>query len=879
MSDKENKTSVDQSQTNKSSKPHTLSLNKTVKMDEIIGGKTVTVEVRKKRSFKRVDGKMISEESAKKKPYAAPDASKTNVETSQDDDYLTDNERDSRMRALKEAGERQKKQEIIEKEEQKRIEEEKKEALAQAEIEKQREITKQAEKKASEAKLDDKKPEEKTLRSAAVEDVKSGNKHEIISKPQAKKNVDHAKKGTVKPIKESGKIVLTTPSTDNFVKKEPAKTAKEYPNKENQNKKSRRDDNNRRRSGKITVIQALSSEEEENEKVRSLASIKRAREKAKRKELAGNANQEKTVREVIVPEVITVQELSNRMAVRGTDVIRSLMKMGMLVKLHDTIDADTAELIVSEFGHNIRRVLDSDIEKVLLAAEEGKELSRAPVVTVMGHVDHGKTSLLDSIRSANIVSGEAGGITQHIGAYRVKVDPESEGYVTFLDTPGHEAFTSMRLRGAHSTDIVVLVVAADDGIMEQTVEAINHARAADVPIIVAINKIDKPGADPNRVVNELLQHEIVSESMGGDVMVVEVSAKERTNLDKLIEAIQLQAEILELKATEEGRARGVVVESRVDKGKGVITTVLVQAGTLRKGDIIIGGLASGRVRAMSDEQGASVEEAKPSVPVEILGLDEAPEAGEQLYVVDSERSAKDVIDYRIKRARDLKSASESKGNSLESLFSKASGEGVKQLPLIIKSDVHGSAEAIVNSLTKLNNDEVAVKVLHSATGAITESDVTLANASNAMILGFNVRANTAAKTAAESEGVRIRYYSIIYDLVNDIKSMLSNMLEPEIKEKYIGNATVRKVFNVGKQGKVAGCYVTDGIIKRGAGVRLLRDNVVIHEGKLKTLRRFKDDVKEVSSNYECGIAFENYDDTKVGDMIEAFELIEISRTL
>ncbi|MCH2037459.1 MAG: translation initiation factor IF-2 [Rickettsiales bacterium] len=878
MSDKENKTSVDQDGAVKSNKPRTLSLNKTVKMDEIIGGKTVTVEVRKKRAFKRVDGKMISEEAANRKSYAtAETSSSSKVDESKDDELLTDSERDSRMRALREAGERQKKLEILEKEEKERLEQEQK-SLSEAKAKEAAEAALEAEENAKKEKLEAEKAENaKASNNTSTEAQPLTTSKDETSKPKPQ-NKAH-KKEAVKPIKESSKIVLSGASQESsYAKKEPSKPAKEYSQKENQNKKSRRDDNNRRRSGKITVIQALSGEQE-NEKVRSLASIKRAREKARRKELDGNGNQERTVREVIVPEVITVQELSNRMAVRGTDVIRSLMKMGMLVQLHDTIDADTAELIVSEFGHNIKRVLDSDIENVLLAPEEGEELPRAPVVTVMGHVDHGKTSLLDAIRSANIVSGEAGGITQHIGAYRVKVDPESEGYVTFLDTPGHEAFTSMRLRGAHSTDIVVLVVAADDGIMEQTVEAINHARAADVPIIVAINKIDKPEADPNRVINELLQHEIVSESMGGEVMVVEVSAKERTNLDKLIEAIQLQAEILELKATEEGKARGVVVESRVDKGKGVVATVLVQSGTLQKGDILVAGLASGRVRAMGDEHGNNVEEAKPSVPVEILGLDEAPEAGEQLYVVDSERSAKDVIDYRIKRARDLKSASESKGNSLESLFSRASGEGVKELPLIIKSDVHGSSEAIVNSLTKLSNDEVAVKVLHSATGAITESDVTLANASNAMILGFNVRANNAAKMAAESEGVRVRYYSIIYDLVNDIKSMLSNMLEPEIKEKYIGNATVRKVFSIGKQGKVAGCYVTDGIIKRGAGVRLIRDNVVIHEGKLKTLRRFKDDVKEVSSNYECGIAFENYDDTKVDDVIEAFELIEISRTL
>lgn len=849
-------TTTDNKKTSK--KPLTLSLKKTVSVDlevdakKASGKRTVTVEVKKKRSFSRGnDGKMVAEDrqanASPAQQEAAPSKETDNTTPSAADDNLTHHERDSRLRALKEADERQKQEKLD------AIEREK-------ELEAQRKLQEELAKNAPE--------EEVVEEEAALEEKKSSPMPAPIA--PADLNADKAK--------GEDKLVLSKNEESSGTHGKKQTKTKEYGSKDEKHasKTSRRDD--KRRSGKISIMQALAGDEE-NERVRSLASIKRAREKARRKEGQFNQNTEKTIREVIVPEVITVQELSNRMAVRGTDVIRSLMKMGMLVKLHDTIDADTAELIIEEYGHTIRRVTESDIENILLKNTKGEAVSRAPVVTIMGHVDHGKTSLLDAIRSANIVADEAGGITQHIGAYRVKVTPDSDQYVTFLDTPGHEAFTAMRLRGAHSTDIVVLVVAADDGIMEQTVEAINHAKAAEVPIIVAINKIDKPESNPERVVGELLQHDVIAESMGGDVMVVEVSAKEKTNLDKLIETIQLQAEILELQAPIDGRAEGVVVESEVDKRRGVVTTVLVQSGTLEIGDILVAGLGSGRVRAMNDDHGRPVELATPSVPVEILGLDEAPEAGETLHVVENERDAKEIVEYRVKRARDLKSAHESTGNSLEALFSKASGSGVKELPVIIRADVHGSAEAIVSSLTRLNNEEVAIKVLHSATGAITESDITLANASNALVLGFNVRANAAAKEIAEEEGVRIRYYSIIYNVVDDVKSMLSNMLEPDIKEKYLGAATIRQVFNITKYGRVAGCYVTDGVIKRGAGVRLLRDNVVIHEGKLKTLKRFKDEVKEVATQYECGMAFENYEDIKVDDTIEAFEFIEVERTL
>lgn len=633
----------------------------------------------------------------------------------------------------------------------------------------------------------------------------------------------------------------------------------------------------KRRSNKLTIAQALSGAEEE--RVRSLASVRRARAKAKRGNEGQSKEKEKMVRDVIIPEVITVQELANRMAERVVDVTKSLMKMGMMVTANQTIDADTAELVVSEFGHKVRRVTDADVEDVLkeISANQGDDLRpRAPVVTFMGHVDHGKTSLLDAIRQAKVADGEAGGITQHIGAYQVEVRDGEK--ITFLDTPGHEAFTAMRKRGATATDIVVLVVAADDGIMAQTVEAINHAKAAEVPIIVAINKIDKPEANPQKVRNSLLEHGLVTEELGGDMLAVEVSAKAGTNLDKLLDAILLQSEVLELKADPDATAGGIIVESEVDKNKGVISTLLVQKGTLKIGELVIAGQAVGRVRAMRDAKGRSVKEAGPSMPVEIMGLDEAPEAGVQFHVVETEKQAREIQEYRQKRSRDLRTTVKKHG-SLEDMFLQSKEGGKKILPILIKGDVQGSVEAILGSLDKLATDEVSVKALHVAAGGITSSDVSLASASNAIIVGFNVRADNSAKELAAKDGVDIRYYSIIYDLIDDVKAILSGMLEPVIREKYLGSAEIREVFNVSKSGKVAGCFVTDGIILRGAGVRLLRDNVVIHEGKLKTLKRFKDDVKEVKINFECGMAFENYEDLKAGDSIEAFELIEEKRTL
>ena len=612
-------------------------------------------------------------------------------------------------------------------------------------------------------------------------------------------------------------------------------------------------------------------------KTRSLASIKRAREKEKRK--AEAISPEKLYREVIIPEVITVGDLANKMSERGADVIRELMKLGIIATANQTIDADTAELVVTTLGHTPKRVQQSDIENILISEVDKPEdlVSRAPIVTIMGHVDHGKTSLLDALKSTDIAGQETGGITQHIGAYRVTL-PDSRS-ITFIDTPGHEAFSEMRIRGAQVTDIVVIVVAADDGIKAQTIEAINHAKAADVPIIVAINKIDKPDIDLDRVKNELLTQSLVSEEFGGDIMVIPVSALKKTNLDKLEEAILLVAEMQDLKANPTALTSGVIIEARIDKGKGVIATVLVQRGTLKNGDIVVAGTTYGRIKRMNNDKGIDVIQAAPTIPVEIYGLNEAPQAGDKFNVVQNEKQARDITDYRIRIAKEKK-ISVTQRSSLEDLFLKASGhEKIKELPIIIKGDVQGSIEAIITSLLKIPSDEVRLRILHNAVGAITESDVTLAKASNAIIVGFNVRANNNALMMAEKEKVDIRYFGIIYNLLDDVKAIMSGMLSPIIREQYIGSVEIRQVFNVSKVGKVAGSYVTKGIIKRGAGVRLLRDNIVIHEGKLKTLKRFKDDVKEVRENFECGIAFENYDDIKDGDIVEVFEIIEEKKQL
>jgi translation initiation factor IF-2 len=611
---------------------------------------------------------------------------------------------------------------------------------------------------------------------------------------------------------------------------------------------------------------------------RSLASLRRKREREKLKAMGVQQARDKVMREVVIPEAITIQELANRMTERAVDVIKLLMKQGVMHKINDVIDADTAELIVTEFGHTPKRVSEADVEEGFIAArDEDEHLEpRAPVVTIMGHVDHGKTSLLDAIRKTNVVSGEAGGITQHIGAYQVKT-PLGD-WVTFIDTPGHEAFTAMRARGAKVTDIVVLVVAADDGVMPQTIEAINHAKAAGVPMIVAINKIDKPQSDPNRVRTELLQHGVVVESMSGEVLDVPVSALKGTGLDKLLESISLQAELLQLKANPDRSAEGYVIEAKLERGRGPVGTVLVQRGTLDVGDIVVAGQAWGRVRALLDDKGEPVDYAGPSVPVEILGFDSAPEAGDQFAVVENEARAREITDYRIRKRRETLGVASS-SRTLEHMMQQLKDAGKKEFPLVVKGDVQGSVEAIGGALAKVGNDEVSARIVHSAVGQITESDVALANASKAIIIGFNVRANAQAKQLADQLGIEIRYYNIIYDLVDDVKGAMSGLLAPTKKEHFLGYATIKQVFTVSKVGKVAGCMVSSGKVERGAKVRLLRDKVVIHEGTLAMLKRFKDDVKEVPSGQECGMAFANYQDIRENDEIECFTVEIIQRSL
>jgi len=628
--------------------------------------------------------------------------------------------------------------------------------------------------------------------------------------------------------------------------------------------------------GRLTLVTALNADDVRE---RSIASFRRRTQRLKGHQ--ANEPKEKLVREVIIPEAINIQELANRMSERAVDVIRLLMKQGAMHKITDVIDADTAQLIAEELGHTVKRVAASDVEEGLfdIVDDSTDTEPRSPVVTVMGHVDHGKTSLLDALRHANVVSGEAGGITQHIGAYQV-TSPESGKKITFIDTPGHAAFTAMRARGAKVTDIVVLVVAADDGVMPQTIEAINHAKAAKVPMIVAINKIDKPDARPERVRTELLQHEVQVESLGGDVVDVEVSAKNKTNLDKLLEMIALQAELLDLKTNVSRPAEGTVIEAKLDRGRGPVATVLVQRGTLRVGDIVVAGAEMGRVRALISDQGETIDEAGPSVPVEVLGFNGPPEAGDRLAVVENEARARQVTSYRAHQKRENAAASISgMRGSLEQMMSQLKTSGRKDFPLIIKADVQGSLEAILGSLEKLGTDEVAARILHAGVGGISESDVTLAEGFNAAIIGFNVRAHKEAAAAAKRNGIEIRYYNIIYDLVDDVKKAMSGLLAPTLRETMLGNALILEVFNISKVGKVAGCRVTDGSVERGANVRLIRDNVVVHEGKLSTLKRFKDEVKEVASGQECGMAFENYGDMRAGDVIECYRVETIQRSL
>ncbi|KAJ57291.1 translation initiation factor IF-2 [Actibacterium mucosum KCTC 23349] len=767
---------------------------------------------------------------------------------------ISDTEMERRMRALKAA----KANEAAE-------------AQRRADEEKQREETRRRRREEIEAKEREQREREEAAKAKAEaeerkrKEAEEAKKHAAAEKaaPKAAPAAAAAQPAADQPVRGGGKPT-------------PRKTDRERDDdRNNRNNRGGRNDN--RRSGKLTVNQALTGGE--GGRQRSMAAMKRKQERIRQKAMGGAESREKIVRDVQVPETIVVSELANRMAERVADVVKELMKMGMMVTQNQSIDQDTAELIVEEFGHKIVRVSDADVEDVIDSVEDKAEdlTGRPPVVTIMGHVDHGKTSLLDAIRNAKVVAGEAGGITQHIGAYQVTTD--SGTTLSFLDTPGHAAFTSMRARGAQVTDIVVLVVAADDAVMPQTIEAIAHAKAAEVPMIVAINKCDKPEANPDKVRTDLLQHEVIVEKMSGEVQDVEVSAITGKGLDELLESIALQAEILELKANPTRAASGAVIEAKLDVGRGPVATVLVQNGTLRQGDIFVVGEQWGKVRALINDKGDRVKEAGPSVPVEVLGLNGTPEAGDVLNVVEAEAQAREIAEYRADAAKEKRAAAGA-ATTLEQLMAKAKeDENVAELPILVKADVQGSAEAIVQAMEKIGNNEVRVRVLHAGVGAITETDVGLAEASGAPVFGFNVRANAPARNAANQKGVEIRYYSVIYDLVDDVKAAASGLLSAEVRENFIGYAEIKEVFKVTGVGKVAGCLVTEGVARRSAGVRLLRDNVVIHEGTLKTLKRFKDEVAEVQSGQECGMAFENYDDIRPADVIEIFEREEVQRTL
>ncbi len=749
------------------------------------------------------------------------------------------------------------------------------EAEARAAEERQREEERERRRAEAEAKEREDREREEALKAKAEEEARKAEEAEARA---ARK--EEIKKPAAKPApvdQAAAEAAAARAETKGVSSSGPRKTDRERDNRgpeRDTRGKGGRDEG--RRSGKLTLSEALSGE---GGRQRSLAAMKRKQERARQKAMGQSVRAEKQVRDVQLPETIIVSELANRMAERAADVVKALMKMGMMVNMNQPIDADTAELVIEEFGHKAVRVSDADVEQVIDTVEDKDEdlQPRPPIITIMGHVDHGKTSLLDAIRKTNVVSGEAGGITQHIGAYQVTT--ESGAVLSFLDTPGHAAFTSMRARGAQVTDIVVLVVAADDAVMPQTVEAINHAKAAKVPMIVAINKCDKPSANPQKVRTDLLQHEVVVEAMSGDVQDVEVSATTGKGLDELLEAIALQAEILELKANPKRAAMGAVIEAKLDVGRGPVATVLVQHGTLRQGDIFVVGEQWGKVRALINDKGDRVNEAGPSVPVEVLGLNGTPEAGDVLNVVETEAQAREIADYREQAAKDKRAAAGA-ATTLEQLMAKAKEDkNISELPIVVKADVQGSAEAIVQAMEKIGNDEVRVRVLHYGVGAITESDIGLAEASQSPVIGFNVRANAPARAAANQKGVEIRYYSVIYDLVDDVKAAASGLLSAEIRENFIGYASIKEVFKVSGVGKVAGCLVTEGVARRSAGVRLLRDDVVIHEGTLKTLKRFKDEVKEVQSGQECGMAFENYEDIRPGDVIEIFEREEVERKL
>jgi translation initiation factor IF-2 len=832
--------------------PGRLELKKTVEMGQVRQSfshgrsKAVTVEVKRKRTFERGASGGMAE--VKKQTEALVLKEEVVAPVSEAASRLTEGERATRLRALHGASEQDERTKI--------------EA-----VERQRIEDEAAKKRA----------EEETRR--ADEDARRESDEAVRTKTEA-----DAARIEAAPDQAAVEAKLEQAQAAESRKAEPEQKPEQRRSVRPDVKRTQtlraRQGSRRRTSSKLTITQALESEDGTLERARSIASLKRAREREKQRarQLAGELDSNKIVRDVVVPETILVSDLANRMAVRTVDVIKSLMVSGIMASANESIDADTAELVVTEFGHRVRRVSESDVELSLVGeADELDALQfRAPIVTVMGHVDHGKTSLLDTLRKTNVVSGEAGGITQHIGAYQVKISDGS--VITFLDTPGHEAFSAMRARGASVTDIVVLVIAADDSVQPQTIEAISHAKAAGVPIIVAINKIDHPNADPARIRTELLSHDIVVETLGGDVQDIEISATVGTNIDKLEEAIVLQAELMELQANPDRAAQGAVIEARLEHGRGVVTTVLVTRGTLRVGDIYIAGAQWGRARALITDKGEKVREVGPSTPVEVLGAQGVPAAGDDFAVVENEAQAREITEYRKRKALEARFASTRRG-SLEQMFDRIKDGEAEAVTVILKGDVHGSVEAIAAALHKLETDEVTCKILHSGAGAITESDVSLGAASKAVIFGFNVRANPQARELAKREAVDIRYYAIIYDLINDVKQMMSGLLAPEIRETIIGYADVREVFNITKTGKVAGCYVTEGAIRRGTKVRLLRDDVVVFEGALKTLKRFKDEVREVQNNYECGMAFENYDDIKQGDVIECYEVEEVERHL
>ncbi|MEZ5897345.1 MAG: translation initiation factor IF-2 [Parvularculaceae bacterium] len=834
--------------------------------------KTVVVETKKRRVLtpkKGGDGEKPAPKREKAAAPAAPETKATQKSADKTDKKaaptvlrtLSEDEKQARAAALatarKEAEARREREdaerserEARETEERSRLEEEKK-RLAEEDAKREREATERRRAEEEAKRLLEEEDRERKARAAAKSDTRTKGRP-AAEKPAEPEDPDN-------PLAKFGGRLKTK-----------RKPAIDRSDRENASK-----DAPRRRSGRLTIVNAL---EDDADRQRSLASVKRAREREKLARQQRGGGGKAVVREVVIPETITVQELAQRMAMRAVDLIRELMKQGQMVTANATLDADTAELIVTDLGHTVKRVSESDVEEGLTGPEDSEDTlaPRAPVVTIMGHVDHGKTSLLDALRHTDVVAGEAGGITQHIGAYQIEVNDGRK--ITFLDTPGHAAFTQMRARGAKVTDIVILVVAADDSIMPQTIEAISHAKAAGVPIIVAINKIDKPAANAQKVRTDLLQHEIQVESLGGDVLDVEVSAAKRTNLDKLVEAILLQAELLDLRANPDRTAEGSVVEARLDKGRGAVATFLVQRGTLKRGDVLVVGAEWGKVRLLADDKGQTIDAAGPARPVEVLGLNGVPEPGDQFVVVENEARAREVAEFRARKRREQASA-KSSGTSLEQMMAQLQDAEIKEMPLVIKGDVQGSVEAIVGSLEKIATDEVRVRVLHTGVGGISESDVILAGASGAPVIGFNVRANAQARAEAEKTGVEIRYYSVIYDLIDDIKAVLSGMLEPELRETFLGNAEILEVFNIAKFGKVAGCRVTEGQVRRGAKVRLIRDDTVIHEGELSQLKRFKDDVQEVPMGQECGMSFAKYDDLKVGDVIECFAVEKITRTL